>query len=445
MTLPRNALRHSVVSASPSQAEHVGLRSPLMLCQAPLDNPKAEHVGFCSPSVLPACAVTSEDFAVFEDGEDVDSCLCTTAALSKQAVGRAPCCDITNKLCLTPGAEHVGLRSSLHSRPPFCLHDVTETCGDPVPSLSAVRKKPQPKPALETRPSVSAHEEMPHGTLGYRVGGTSLAPSQAASVGTSLPVEASSDKIPYSAFDSVIEHRILQAEPDWEERRFVIEAIKTSVFPGNPLGRFMRHDVAGYPSPQVMITPAKRLETRGSVAFDLRCLELGIEVTDISPGASIAAVLPQLRKITSFPAVLNALRSRTLSCTVNGAPAVAETALNAEAEVIVFFGSLVGVQATREAFRTPAASEAASSSSDPFRPPTPPIPLPVASATRRWGRARQVTQAQDTALRKHKRLLMTLRQFAPYSIRVASSICVKHLLVQAPAPFWPLPRQRLLT
>ena len=399
MTLPRDTSYHSAAWAPPSQAEHVGFRSPAICSQAPSSTSKAEHVGFRSPPAPPVCAAMPKDFVVFEDGEDVDLSIRPTPTLPKQVAGRAPCSDVTNHLLSMPGAEHVGFRSPLHPCHSPSSHDENESCRDFVPFRSATRKKPSPKPALALRSPAPSHEDMPHGTLGYRVGGTSVAPSQMASVGTLLPVEAPSSKVPYSAFDSVIEHRILQAEPDWAERRFVIEAIKTSVFPGNPLGRFMRHDVAGYPSPQVMITPAKRFETRGSVVFDLRRLDLGIEVTDISPGASIAATLPQLRKLTSFPVVLNALRSRTLLCTVNGAAATAETVLHAEAEVIVFSGSL-GTLTSRE-FRQPLiASEAASSSSGPFRPPTPPIPSPVIPAARRWGRARQVTQAQDAALQR---------------------------------------------
>ena len=420
VTLPPSADQDLKAMAAAAQAEHVGFRSPFPLTQAPNIILQAEHTGSCSPYNTDMPSVPSEDFAIFED---VD---CTTCPVAPDLGYRHNCdhfaargftspsgspklrCfpassdvlkDVTNFEGSDLAVEHVGLRSPLpspsHSSSPFtssslvkggsCRSFPAEGLYPPNGSLAltAVRKKPHANPTLHTRPGTPKHAMPLQGTLGYRVGGMSCTPTPAACVGSALPDDTPQTKVPYSAFDSVVEHRALLADPDWEEWRFVIEAIKSSVFPGNPLGRFMRHHVTGYPTPQVMITPAKRFEVRGSVVFDLRRLECGIEVVDISPGTSIAAVLSRLRKITSFPAFLNAMRSRLLHCTVNDEPATAETILQAEAEVIVFTGSL-GSRTDRDAHRPiSSAAEPASSSTKPHRPPTPPIPLPAEAAVRR--------------------------------------------------------------
>ena len=246
---------------------------------------------------------------------------------------------------------------------------------------------------------------------GYRLGGTALRNAAFTQVASCSSGPAEPALMPYSSFDSVAEHRILQGQQDWPEWRYVIHAIKESVFPGNPLGRFMHHNVAGFPTPQVMITPARRFEAVGSVVFDLRGLALGIEVVDITPGVSIAAALPGVRKLPSFPAVLNALRSRTLRCTVNDEPATAESVLAAEAEVIVFSGSL-GVRASRSEPSRPLAVAPPTGPSDVSdvsqaqvrhqRPPTPPIPARPTPIVRRWGQARHVTAAMETAIRRQE-------------------------------------------
>ena len=470
VTLPPSADQDLKAMATAAQAEHAGLRSPFPLTQA-------EHAGFCSPHNTTIPLVPSENFVIFEDAD------CTTCPVAPDLGYRQncdhfaargftspsgspkPCCfpassdalrDVTNFVGSDLAVEHVGLRSPLprqsHSSSPFTSSSLVKggSCrsfpaeglypsNGPL-ALTAVRKKPQAKPTLLTRPGTPDHAMPVQGTLGYRVGGMSCTPTPAACAGSALPDDIPQSKVPYSAFDSVVEHRALLADPDWEEWRFVIEAIKSSVFPGNPLGRFMRHHVTGYPTPQVMITPAKRFEIRGSVVFDLRRLECGIEVVDISPGTSIAAVLPRLRKITSFPAFLNAMRSQLLHCTVNDEPATAETILQAEAEVIVFTGSL-GSRTDRDAHRPmSSAAEPASSSTRPHRPPTPPIPLPAEATIRRWGRAKQLTLAAETATRRIE-MADDTAAIGTILIPCVSSNSARLKLVRTPAPFllslWP--------
>ena len=426
VAFPRPSHRCLGMSTRFGQAEHVGIRSPPSFVRPPLDLPRAEHVGLRSPSALPVAHPAAEDFTVFEDEAD-DLTRPGLFDLCKVSPHRAPLSEITNCADLTLKEASTGFLLPLASQPfpahlpwhdnpgleaaspclptllvkggscrPFPAAVPSDQDGPPV--LSAVRRKPQAKPALHTRLFTPEHTPPSRGASGH-IGGTPSVSLSAPVVGLTLPGGAPDNKVPYSAFDSVIEHRLLLAEHDWEDWRFVIEAIKSSVFPGNPLGRFMRHNVAGYPIPQVMVTPAKRFETIGSVVFDLRCLALGIEVIDIPPGLTIAAVLPRLRKVTSFPVVLNALRSNSLRCTVNDASANAEYILRAEAEVIVFTGSLDALS-VGGANGHPIISEPSSSSTDHRRPATPPLPRPHAPAMRRWGKARHVTDATLAAARR---------------------------------------------
>ena len=189
------------------------------------------------------------------------------------------------------------------------------------------RRKPKASLCGPAHSHVPDDDTSPPQAARYRLGGTALRNAAFTQVASCSSGPAEPALLPYSSFDSVTEHRTLQGQQDWPEWRYVIHAIKESVFPGNPLQRFMHHNVAGFPTPQVMVTPARRFEAVGSVVFDLRGLALGIEVIDITPGVSIAAALPGVRKLPSFPAVLNALRSRTLRCTVNDEPATAESVL----------------------------------------------------------------------------------------------------------------------
>ena len=145
--------------------------------------------------------------------------------------------------------------------------------GPTLPSpgvLTAVRRKPNAKPSARTRLYAPGYEAPSPENAGYRLGGITSRSAPSVHIASSASEAANPHSAPISAFDSVVEHRVLQGQSDWPEWRFVaLQAIKTSVFPGNPLGRFMHHNVAGLPTPQVMGTPARRFEARGSVVFDL--------------------------------------------------------------------------------------------------------------------------------------------------------------------------------
>ena len=268
------------------------------------------------------------------------------------------------------------------------------------------RRKPK-APTVVTVPPQQGSDALPFETAGYRLQDNALRNAAFTQVASCSSDPSGFCSSPFSSFDSVSGHRVLQGQSDWPDWRFVIHAIKESVFPGNPLGRFMHHNVVGFPTPQVMITPARRFEAVGSVVFDLRGLSLGIEVVDITPGVSIAAVLPSVKRFPSFPAVLSALRKHTLRCTVNDKPATAETTLAAEAEVIIISGS-IDASATLDDDPRPGPLTAASASSSasvsfserPQRPPTPPIPARPVQVIRRWGQARRVTSAMETAMRR---------------------------------------------
>ena len=234
--------------------------------------------------------------------------------------------------------------------------------------LQATRRKPKSKASPAVHARLYSEPHVPSSTAPRYNPGPLPPHHQRAERTALITTGEDNDGRPYSSFDAVYEHRVLRSQIDWPEWRFVTNAISTSALPGNPTGRYMRYHVDGYPVPQVMLTPYRRFEARGSVVFDLRGIHLGIEVVDISPGATVAAVLPLLRKIPSFPQAYNALTTNLLRCQVNGAPATLSTVLKAEAEVILLTGTL-GPLARREL----ASSSSQAQYRPSERPPTPPF------------------------------------------------------------------------
>ena len=174
--------------------------------------------------------------------------------------------------------------------------------------------------------------------------------------------------LPYSSFDAVFTHSVLQGRLEWPEWRFVTHAITQSRLPGSPTGRMLRHRVRGFPMPQVAVQVHRPFDSRRAVVFDARDVEGPLVVHDVHAGATTLSTLLRPDAPQAFVPILNALRAGLLEVRINGVLTSPQSVLDVTADVVLFGH----VRDLPEAPRPVA------------RPPTPPRPvelLPLESAS----------------------------------------------------------------
>ena len=399
LSAPRDALSQSrsaachsqVYSASFYQAEHVGLRSPVLShslqssVAAGLEaSPHAalyvssdQPYAFSLHNVAPLDASSQFPYAAIHVWDS------TASSLPAQSFEALPPIPLGAPLLQ---AEHVGFRSPIPCSPrpfavatpkasPFCAphlassqslsgfsraapHEAlsqscspgplpghpapavsftchSNTCDDiaPCPSLVFARKKPQAKQAafkLGAAPFQAPRPKHP---------GLSRPLSHAGHYRTEAPATSASSSqppSPFSSFDAVNGARILAGEPSWPSDQYIIFARDTARLPGNPLARFLKFELVDHPGPQVAITQDHGVGLFRAVVFDFRPLTGEVETLDVPPVTAIVDQVRVARSLRDPHLAMAIVTGHACSSLANGKIVAPTSQLSVETDLVLF-------------------------------------------------------------------------------------------------------------
>ena len=118
---------------------------------------------------------------------------------------------------------------------------------------------------------------------------------------------------PFTSFDAANGPITLAGEAEWQSDAYIAHALQVANLPGNPLARFLRHEIIDHPGPQVALTQDYGPTRKRAVVCDFRPLKGKLEVIDATSAASVLDLIQASYSIVDQHRAIDTVTG--LSCT----------------------------------------------------------------------------------------------------------------------------------